>query len=97
LAGAAIHVDPKSRHTIQQPLSVCRTCLFPQKEIVHLNIFDVILGGSLVVSGVYLLKRCRREPDSALMRKLRVLSILLMIIGWMLVVWDPVVALTIRR
>jgi len=70
---------------------------FSRKGIVHFNIFDAILGGSQVVTGIVLLRHCRRQPDSTLMRKLRVLSILLMIIGWMLVVWDPVLALATRR
>ena len=64
---------------------------------MHFNIADVVVGGLLIITSVIYRTHLLKQPDSPLMRKLRVLTILTMIIGWMIVVWDPVWALAFTR
>ena len=59
---------------------------------MHINIVDVVVGGLLVISAVIFLTHFRKQPDSPRTRKMRVLSIIMMILGWMVIVWDPLLA-----
>ena len=60
---------------------------------MHINIADIAVGGLLVVTALMLLAHFRKQPDSPRTKKMRVLSIVMMILGFMVAVWDPMFAL----
>lgn len=64
---------------------------------MHFNIVDIVTGGLLVVTAVVFLKHFRKQPDSPKNRRLRVLSIIMMILGWIVMMWEPLFALVSRQ
>jgi len=64
---------------------------------MHFNIVDVLLGGFMSVMGVVYLRHFRKQPDSPFMRKMRVLTLLIIFLGAMLALWDPMFALASKH
>jgi hypothetical protein len=60
---------------------------------MHLNIVELVLGLNLVACGFIFLRHFRKLPDSAESRKWRKLSVVIMILGWLIALWDPMFAL----
>jgi len=56
---------------------------------MHLNIGDLIVGGGFVVTGLIFLRHFRNQTITAHTKRLRLLSLAMIISGFALIFWRP--------